>query len=172
MMIEWFRTMQRILFMQAGPQDLPASRSSLVLSIVLYWTVLAIISLSVNESRNSVVLLLSFVLQIVLIYGVLQIFSQQARFIQTATALFAVAALIGLISLPLWLIIDPQAEANIPPALLMLILGAMFWSLAVDGSIWRHALDRSFGFGLSISALLFVIHFVFMQSLSPPAAAS
>ena len=167
-MIEWLRIVLRILFMQAGPQDLPASRSSLVLSIVLYWAVATTITMSTNDASGLSLLLLSFLLNIIMVYGVLQIGSRLSRFNQTATALFATAALLSLINLPLLL----MAEPPIPAGLAMLILGGLFWSLAVDGSIWRHALDRSFGFGISIAVLLFIVHFAIMQSFRPPLAAS
>lgn len=163
-MLEWLKVVVRILLLQAGPQDLPASQSSLVLSIALYWLVVAIVSAGTGEARG-ISLLLSFVLQLVMVYAVLKIGNRTARFNQTASAVFATAAVIGLINLPLWL----MAEPPIPAGLALLILGGLFWSLAVDGSIWRHALDRSFGFGLSIAVLLFVIHFAMMQSINSPA---
>lgn len=164
-MLEWFKVVIRILLMQAGPQDLPASRSSLVLSIVLYWMVATTVTVTTNESRGLSLLLLSFILQLAMVFAVLQMSNRVARFNQTASALFATAALLGLINLPLWL----MAEPPMPAGLALLILGGLFWSLAVDGSIWRHALDRSFGMGLSVAVLLFVIHFAIMQSIGPPA---
>lgn len=164
-MLEWLKVVVRILVMQAGPQDLPATRASLVLSIALYWLVVAIVSVSTGEARGFSLLLLSFVLQLVMVYAVLQIGNRLARFNQTASAVFATAAVLGLINLPLWLVAEPPISAG----LALLILGGLFWSLAVDGSIWRHALDRSFGFGLSIAVLLFVIHFAIMQSIHSPA---
>ena len=166
-MIEWLRTVVQIMFLQAGPQDLPAGRSSLILAFTLYWAVIAIVTISVDDSRGAGLMLLSFALQVTFVLGVLHLFGRHARFSQTATALFSTAALMGLINLPLWM----MAEPPIPTSLAMLILAGLFWSLAIDGSIWRHALERSFGFGLSIAVFLFAIHFVIMQNLSPPVTA-
>ena len=164
-MIAWLTVVMRIALLQAGPQDLPSDRSSLIFALIFYGLVATTFGVAVSESRPMSLLLLSFVIQISMVFTLLQINGQLDRFNQTASAVFATAALLGLVTLPLWLMAKPP----IPPGLALLLLGSLFWSLAVDGSIWRHALNRSFGFGLAVSVLLFVIHFSIMQSFGPPA---
>ncbi|MEM1082149.1 MAG: hypothetical protein AAGH65_11255 [Pseudomonadota bacterium] len=164
-MSDWLRTVIGIVLFKAGPQDLPGSRSSLVLAVLVYATVALTVSMATGSTAGYSPMLLSFGLQLVLIVAVLQFNHRMVRFNQTASALFATAALLSLVNLPLWLLAEPPLPSN----LAVLILAGLFWSLAVDGSIWRHALDRSFGFGLAIAVLLFVINFAIMQSVTPAA---
>ncbi len=158
-MNQWIETIIRIATFRAGPQDLPGTQASLFAAIIVYALVAVTVTTLTNESSGYGPLIASFGVQLILALSVLMISNRLERFNQTMSALLATGALLGLINLPLWL----MAEPPIPTSLAMLILAGLFWSLAIDGSIWRHALNRSFGFGLAVAVLLFVINFVIMQ---------
>ena len=69
--------------------------------------------------------------------------------------------MISLINLPLWL--SPQTP--IPAPLVMLALIGLFWSLAVDGHIWRNALDCTYAVGLIVPVLILFVQLFVLQAM-------
>lgn len=157
----WWQRIWAICLLRAGPQDLPASSTSLALALAAWWGVSALALAAPGTRVQAADALLLFVAQLAMIAGLLVASRRSARFLQTAAALFACGAVVSLANVPLWL-----STASPPPAgLAVLALAALFWSLAVDAHIWRHALERSYVVGLAVAVVLFVVQLVLLQAL-------
>lgn len=154
-----------ILLLRDGPQNLPAGHLPMLLAIGLYMAVSAV-SMSLSETAENPlgVVLLAVLLPLVLVRIVLTLKGKQARWLQTLTALFGTGALLSLLSLPLAL--SNGSEPPAPVVIASLVL--FFWSFAVDGHIWRHALDTNFTTGLAVAVLLFAISMFVISSVAGP----
>jgi hypothetical protein len=154
-----------IVLMRLGPQDLPAGRSTLIACIVLYALITSISLASGETPENPVaILLLAVSLPLVMSWIVLRLRNQTGRWLQTVSALFGTSAVLSMLSLPVSLTAGAE-----PSALLALILLAtFFWSFAVDGHIWRHALNVTFSTGLALAAILFAASLFIIHSLAGP----
>lgn len=160
-MTAWLSRIVQIALLRAGPQDLPVSSLSLLLACAAWWA-LTLTMLATAESPPAFShALIAFGLQLALILTVLTLGRGPERFNQTATALFGTGALISLVNLPLWLVSGPP----VPVGLVFVALVGLFWSLAVDGHIWRHALGLPYAGGLALAVLLFLIQIVTLQAL-------
>ncbi|MFU8832520.1 MAG: hypothetical protein ACNA7J_10230 [Wenzhouxiangella sp.] len=154
-----------IVILRLGPQDLPAGNSTLVACIALYAIVTGI-SLATGESPENpvAILLLVVALPLVMCWIVLALTRKSARWLQTVSALFGTSALLSMLNLPFSL-----AAGDEPSALAALILvTTFFWSFAVDGHIWRHALEVGFSTGLALAVILFAASLFIIQSLAGP----
>jgi len=151
--------------LRLGPQDLPAGRSALALTIIAYVAVTAF-NLSRGEGHPTpvLVLILAVGLPLVLTWIVLKLRQRLERWEQTLTALFGTNALLSIITLPLSLAAGSEPNA----ALALVLLASFFWSFAVDAHIWRNALEVSFSVALVITMLLFVISLFVITSLTGP----
>ncbi|MCA1778272.1 MAG: hypothetical protein LC637_02470 [Xanthomonadaceae bacterium] len=162
-MHEWFQTVWKIALLRAGPQDLPASAGSFALALTAYIGIVVISGVLGQRQTGAAELLVSLGLPILAAAAVLGLRGRPARFNQTLAALFGSGALISLINLPLWL----YSATPIPSALIVLALVGLFWSLAVDGHIWRNALECSFAAGLAIAVLILFAQLFSLQALGP-----
>ncbi len=154
-----------LLMLRLGPQDLPAGRSALAVTILAY-AALTAFNLGRGEGNASPipVLILAVVLPLVTVWIVLKVRKHTERWEQTLTALFGTNALLTLLTLPFSL----AAGADPNAALALLLLASFFWSFAVDAHIWRHALEVSFATALLITVLLFVVSLFIITSLTGP----
>lgn len=168
----WLITLWNIALMRAGPQDLPTGRSSPVLAVVLFALVIAVSGLVDTREAGRVDLadsivasiVVSIALPLILTASILAARGQSARFGQTAAALFGTGALIGLINIPL--AFSSQTPAPAPLAVLALI--GLFWSLAVDGHIWRSALDCAYAVGLVVAVVILFLQLFVFQAMANP----
>jgi len=167
-MKRWLITLWQIALMRAGPQDLPGGASSPVLALLLYCAVLLVSGLTDDQSAGLDALGLSISVAILLpllaTAAILGTRQRSARFKQTVAALFGTGALISLINVPLWF--SPQAP--IPAPLIVLALIGLFWSLAVDGHIWRNALDCTYAVGLIVAVLILFMQLFVFQAMGNP----
>jgi len=107
----------------------------------------------------------------VLLWGLLQLRSRNARFAQTATALLGAGVVLALAYLPLhWLTgPDPQASA-VSQTGALLILALMAWIQIVTGHILRHALDVHLVVGVVLSLGYTLFSMILFQLLFLPPA--
>lgn len=154
-----------ILLLRDGPQNLPAGYLPMLLAIGFYAAVSAVsMNLSETAEHPLRVVVLAVLLPLILVRIVLTLKGKPARWAQTLTALFGTGALLSLLSLPLGLITGSEPSAPVVVASLVLF----FWSFAVDGHIWRHALDTNFTTGLAVAVILFGISMFVISSLAGP----
>ncbi len=163
-MSELIARLASIALLRQGPQDLPAGRATLLFTIALYVAVTAF-NLQRGESHPApvLVLVLAVGLPLILVWIVLRLKQFTARWEQTLTALFGTSALLSILTLPISL-----AAAGTNSPLTILVLLSFFYSFAIDGHIWRHAMEVSFAAGLAISVLLFVLSLFLISSLAGP----
>ncbi len=154
-----------IVLLRAGPQDLPPGRAVAISCVALYVGVTGI-SLSTGRAPEAplLVLVLAVVLPLLLCRLLLGWRGRLERYDQTIAALFGSSALLSAASLPLNLI--SGAEPSVPLAFGILLL--FFWSFAVDGHIWRHALEISYTAGLALAVVLFAVTLVIITTLAGP----
>jgi len=167
-MKRWLTTLWHIALLRAGPQDLPAGRSSPILAVTMFSLIALVSGLTDARQRAPdeamVSVVISLVLPLVLTASILAARGRNARYGQTVAALFGTGALISLVNMPLWV----STQTPVPDALVVLALIALFWSLAVDGHIWRNALDCAYAGGLMVAVLILLLQLFVFQAMGHP----
>ena len=148
-MLKLFDTFLDIGLFRKGPQDLPASKSLLQLTLLLYagsgFLVLAV-GASNRISWLSALALTAF--DIALLAGLgylgLLLFGYGSRALQTLSALTGVGSLLQFVALPLVLWVE-QAQLRNSGATLPILLWLMLliWSIAVMAHILQQAFSTS-----------------------------
>lgn len=149
-----------LCLLRAKPQDIPASRGLLGVTLAVYTTVsLILASVQLPAQRALLYALADVVILAVLTHLVLLVRRFPERFTQTLTALAGSGAVLGVITWPL---------AHIQqPSLLVLIL--VIWSISVTAHILRHALSLSLTLGIVISLGYLIVTLTIVGALFPPA---
>ena len=167
-MKSWLITLWQIALLRAGPQNLPTGVSSPAIALMAYCAILLVSVLTddrtagLAEFASSVSV--AIVLPLIATVAVLAARERSARFGQTVAALFGAGALISLINIPLWL----SAQTPVPAPLVVLALIGLLWSLAVDGHIWRNALDCPYAVGLMVAVVIFISQLFVFQVMGNP----
>lgn len=152
-----------LLLLRRGPQDLPHSEwllGTLALSAVLIESLLGTRLLGVGEFSEAALRIVASVgVALVVTYALLRWHQRQARFVQTGSALLAVAipfavitALILTIALPI-----PKNREEMTGAQMfagLLSLAVVVWQLLVRGNIFRHALEVPLARGVTLALSL------------------
>lgn len=158
----------QLCLLSRGPQDLPASRVLLLITITVYWLVAVAMGWPYYGIRSSV---LQSVVELAMVLGftrlALLLTRHPARFTQTATALTAAGALLGVVLLPVaYAIYQAQAQGaplGVPAFAYIVVLG---WLLLVYGNIFRHALSlKHLGLGVLVALGLVVLVAMVIQLL-------
>ncbi|CAK0763733.1 conserved membrane hypothetical protein [Gammaproteobacteria bacterium] len=168
-----FKIFVDILLLQAGPQDIPASRFLFQASLMLYFAAGVLASLSNFPPLSSVgISAVDTTLLALLVWIALRMRHFDNRVLQTLTAVLGALGLLTVISLPLdawYAMLNPSdQESDQLPALVM--LGLLVWSLAVLGHILRHALDIVPAMAAGLSLLYLILSFVLTTFLFIPVA--
>lgn len=163
-MLQFLDTIWRIALLRAGPQDLPGGGAAPAISIVAYTAIVVISGLADNRASGFSDLFISIAVPLMAAGSILGLRRVMPRFNQTVAALFGTGALISLLNLPLW----ASTQTPLPAPLVMLALIALFWSLAVDGHVWRNALNCSFAGGLTVAVLILVLQMLVFQAMGNP----
>ena len=158
-----------ICLLRAGPQDLPASRRFLTLTLAGYVVVNVLVSrLSLGLREAAVVSLLDTLLLAAFAQVVLRVAARPERFLQTLAALAGTGQLLGLLALPLVAgLLKAQAAGQAAAGLALIWLGVLIWSLLVLGHILRHALAVRFVTGVGIGVLYNLVSIMIMRSVFP-----
>jgi hypothetical protein len=151
-----------MLRLRSGPQDLPSSHRFMVLLAILYIAGGFIAGAVLGESDYAPRAMVAIGIQFGFIIILLNLKGLSDRVQQTISALSGTGFIFGMVSIYLLSLIDvenPQAEL----AAFYMVL--FFWSLAVDGHIYRHALSSKMGTGLLVAVTVFAINFVLLRLL-------
>jgi hypothetical protein len=162
----------QLCLLSGGPQDIPASRALLLITVAAYWLVAVALAWpfygvgpSVLQSIAELAILLAFT-RVALIAA-----RHPERFTQTATALTATGTLLGIVMLPVLYAFYQAEMQDAPrdvPALATLVL--LGWLLLVYGHIFRHALSlRHLGLGLLVALGLMIVGQALLRLLFPEA---
>jgi len=144
----------QIAVFRSGPESVPDSQPLLLLAAAMYIAsnVLFIFAQYPTDSMPAVVV--DFVLLCAWCAGLLTFFGRKSRLRQTLIAMCGVGALLQLITLPL--VALPQLGLPLAVTVLALVI-LLLWSTAVHGYILSLALDKSFGVGIALAVVYFLL---------------
>ena len=158
-----------ICLLRAGPQDLPASRELLGLSMVSYTLASFLLSLpGYPLVAAGQLALMDAGLVVVFAATALYLTGKMARLTQTLTALSGTGTLLGLIALPVIQLLASGKESG-QLALLagMLWLLLFGWNLLVVAHIMRHALSVNFPAATGVALLYTLVAMQIINTLFP-----
>ncbi len=148
-------TLLRLCWFQAGPQDLPYSRSLLAL-LVAAATALSLASLQMlpDDANPLASVLMHTLLGLATPWVLLYLRGRRNRYVQTTSAMFGTSLLLTLVVLPaLMALARSPAEPVVWAAYWW--LAVVIWSIAVLGHILRHALELSLPIAVGIALLYY-----------------
>lgn len=122
---------------------------------ILAWQVLD----DPDGAQSSIVAIL---FQVIVVTVLLSSRGRATRAPQTISAIAGVGLIFGLMSVGL---LSQIREGENQSGLFLLYLGLFFWSLAVDGHIYRHALSVKMQTGIMVAVLIFAANFVLLRLL-------
>ncbi len=162
-------TIVGICRLRLGPQDLPASFSFMIFTLLIYTVVNGLISLVQNTSLETAMLagFAETILSILLTSSLLYITRHPSRIMQTMTAVASTGSVIGLIAIPLIIWYQWQIKEHIIGISFVLLLALIVWSLMVHAHILRHALTVSFFTGLTIALIMSFLTYSILSTLFP-----
>ena len=159
----------QICLLRMKPQDLPSSVMLLAL-VLLTHTLVGVAVAAVNLRFGQAVAMgvIDTALLCGLTAGLLALRDLRERTVQTLSALAGAGSIIGFIAFPVSLWLHDAQEANEQsPALMVLLLAVLGWSLAVSAHILRHALSAPYYLGLVVSVAFYWISVRLLSSLFP-----
>ena len=168
-MLQLIRTWFGICLLRTQPQDLPASRFLLGLSLACYALVSLLVSVRSYGMAGAIqVAILDIGLLTAFVLCLLYLQSKTARINQTLSALAGCGSLLGIFALPLVLLVQPgQLPDQIPVVLSLFWLLLFVWNLLVMAHIMRHALSSSFATGLAFSVLYMLVTMQVIATVFP-----
>ncbi len=165
-----FNLFINICLLRAKPQDVPASTTLMLLTLlaILATGVPGTMSLTGGLASALLVGLLDVGLTLILLQIFLAMMGLSSRLIQSATALFGSGVVINLLSLPLLWFMDVSTEHSVNQTLGgVLYLVLLIWSLVIMGHILRHSFKLHLGNGILIAIGYFFLVNTLAQMLLP-----
>ena len=164
----------RLAFLQAKPQDVPASPPILVGSVLVMLAsyMAAVLSqLSFIEAVQRAVFEAAFVA--IFIYGVLVLREQKSRFVQTYTAICGTSIVFNLCYWPILLIDAGNDFEGAAKTIIELAETILFvWGIAVTAHIYQHAFDLKRWGGVAVALLSVILAIAIMVTIFPHRAVS
>ena len=159
----------QICLLRLKPQDLPASGTLLALVLVAHTLAgVAVAAVNLRFAQALAAGVLDTALMCGLAAGLLVLRGLRERTVQTVTALAGAGAVIGFVAWPASLWIHGAHEANeASPALALLLVGVLGWSLTVSAHVLRHAISAPFYIGLLISIVFYWVSIRILGGLFP-----
>ncbi|OOG22312.1 hypothetical protein B1C78_15325 [Thioalkalivibrio denitrificans] len=160
------RPFLQLTLLQIGPQDLPASRTLLLIAAGAYAVVGTLVGLSFYAPPSAVAQTLAELgVMALVVHLALYLRGHPERFMQTYTGLAGISAVLGTVALPLVHTVargvPPSGETPVLAGLAyLLVLG---WLLAAYGNVLRHALSLQ---RLSFGVVLAMLYLVFTTALT------
>lgn len=163
------RKLVEICLLRAGPQDLPAAPTFLVLVLAGYFLADVLISrLNFDLGAAVAVSVLDVLLLAAFVQLVLRIAAKPERFNQTLAALAGTGLLLGLVAYPLIRGLTlAQAAGETASGLALAWLAVLVWSLLVLGHILRHALAVPLMTGVGIGVLYSLLSVMIVRAVFP-----
>ena len=168
-MTELLKTFSEMLFFKKGPQDIPADKTLLNITILVN----VLISFIPNDENYRFILALSTsIVYVISTLAFIQISlnikanmsndeSFKNRFIQVCTSILGIHAFIALFTSLVFIVSANQ------DSMLIIILLATIYSWLIFGFIFKNALDSTYFIGLTISFLYsMVLGFILILFLS------
>lgn len=160
----------QIALLRRGPQDLPASRLLLTLTVCAYAAVNALVSSLLPPSAGwAPQLAVDVVFTLVWYAALLQFAGKRERFLQTATAVFGFQSLLSpLLIGSEWLMrrFGQDTTWQLPIAVAGLAL--VIWLIAANSHVVKAALDWSSASSVSLVILQIVAGQLLLFALFPP----
>ena len=160
MPLSLIRLFFQLLFLRAGPEDMPAGQQPLLVALAFYLVVGILLDIAVTGEGqgglgSGLLLLVADVLVLAgYSAGLAVLRGHRPRIPQMLTALLGATAMLGLVAWPLVVMQPSVSEVGDGPvgwwSVAMIILFA--WNLVVLGQIYRRTLD--FGAALGVLAAL------------------
>ena len=140
----------QIMVLRQGPEDLPDSRFLLGLAAgaCLLVTVLGVVLLYPPQALVPLVII-NMGVPVLWATSLLALFGLRGRTVRTLAALLGTAAILNVFAL---VFAGLPIQIRTIPLLLILL-----WSIAVDGHILARGLSRSFGIGVALAVVSFLI---------------
>lgn len=159
-----------ICLLRAGPQDVPASRVLLWLTLIAYLLVSFLLSQPGYPSAVAARIAgVDLALLVVFVTAPLYLLDKTARIGQTLAALAGSGALLGVLALPvIRVVLAGQVAGEVPPTAALVWLILFGWSLLVVAHIMRHALSVAFAVGLGVAVLYTLVAMQVIGTLFPP----
>ncbi len=157
-----------ICFLRIGPQDLPASRFLLRLTLGGFFAAVTFSGLFVVEPIKAPALgFVATVLLVALVHLALKTNKLPERTGQTITAMAGTGIFFHLLVAPIQALMNPITQSNPPSELATLVLGILIWNLVVEGHILRHALSAPYIVGLTLAIAFTMVGRVVIGVLFP-----
>ncbi len=157
-LIQWTISLMRL---RATPADAPAS-VWLLMQLLLLDLVSSVFYLqATNQAFTAYDLLGRLSVRLVLVYGLIWLFGQQRRFMQTAIAMYATSAAITFIAMPIAAGLSRTPTQSMDMATEALLLGhisLLCWSVLIDAHILRHTLEIKLWWAIGLAFGLFVVY--------------
>jgi hypothetical protein len=172
------RLLLDLCLLRRGPQDLPYS-IALTRGLVLLGVGVDLLLARWVEAGDAgfARIALSLVLLLALPWFVLGLRGHRARYAQTLAAFAGTGVIFTLAFLPVAIRAAglPAPDLDVEPTREQLAIGwitlvLVGWKLAINGNIWRHALDWPRAGGVLLAVGLFVFEIGLMRMLFVPAA--
>ena len=164
----------RLAFLQAKPQDVPASLPVLVVSVLLMLVsyVLAVLSqLPFGEAVLRAVFEAGFTA--IFIYTALILCEQKSRFIQTYASICGASIVFNLCYWPILLIDTGNESEGVVETAIELAETILFvWGIAVTAHIYQHAFNLKRWGGVAVALLSVVLAIALMVMIFPRQAVS
>ena len=159
----------QLCLLKRGPQDLPASVHLLGVSAAVSLIVGALGTTTYfgGGFRALAASTLDTILIGGLVYATLAFAGQKPRFVQTATAVYGVSVLFGLVMLVVRLLAD---GLDLAPLAAMVNLIALGWIHVALGHVMRHALEMDLWAGIVIAVGYTIIGLTLVNTYIPPVA--
>lgn len=155
----------RLCLLEAAPQDMPASRAVLVVSVGGYALASVLLTTLASGFHEGVQMaLLELVLLTLFTAGLLYLVRRPQRVGQTLAALTGSGALLGVPALALLLGAGRDSTALLTSIGWLVLLA---WSLLVDAHILRHALSSSLAVGIGVALLYAMLTLLIISGLYP-----
>jgi len=158
----------QICLMKKGPQDVPFNR-------FLMWAVILVVMLLQSLLWHTFESPLPFISLIassfvVIVFTMLLLLLQNKfdRWVQTLTAGFGASFFLLLISGSIQLAIFHFEVLAMPGSLIVLL--TYIWGVAIDGHIFKHALDIPFRQGVALAAMLFLLQLTSLSFFIEPSS--
>ena len=165
------RTFCYICLLKYRPQDVPASRELLLVSVLIYFLLgLALAALDENTPYALPAALVDTAYLLMFALGLLLLYRKVHRWPQTVTALAGTGIVFGLLLMPAVIALSgPGAMTSLQQILSILFYLVLTWYVVVLAHIFRHALTSSFARGVLVS-MIYLLSGMFIElSLVYPA---
>lgn len=162
-MFELIKLYFDMCLLRKAPQDVPYSLLVFWLSLALYGMAgFLLLYMSLGWLKSIIQLMVEIILILGFTGGMLTVSGRLGRFFQTASAMLGTDAVISFLGLP---VIASMMLGSMSALPYYISIGLMIWHLFITGHIFRHALDKSYGFGLGLAFLYIFVSFQLMVLL-------